>query len=367
MVKSDKDELLSAVWDGKKGYDYLCDALEIEPKNYDAQMGVGFFNYYLSYLPKAFQWIAKVIGFAPNRELGLKMLERTATKGLYAKNEARWWLSIFYQAEDKPEKGLQYLKSLCDDYPFNPYCVQEYGFLLLFQLHRVDDAIPVFQKAITMTNKEAERYIFQGYQRLGHAYRFKNQWQEAIAWYKKFLTLETSDTARINNVNYNIGLCYELSGDRTTALPYYQRSSRSSKERLKKPMTGFDIEIEKMKNHFNAGYKAKGFDAGSALLARQDMSDDERAVILMELGSTYFEEKEYTQAAMHFTQITGLTIKEKNWLVPYAHYQLGLCFLRNVQKGLAKQSFEKVLTFENYENEERIKEATEEELDKIDD
>ncbi len=365
MVKSEKDEILSAVWDGKKGYGYLCDALEVDPKNYDAMMGVGLFNYYLSKLPKAFRWIASTIGFDADGELGLKMLGQTARKGTYARNEARWWLSQFYQFEEQAEKGAQYLKELTISYPFNPWYVQEYGLVLLLQMRRVDEAIPVFQKATAMTNREAERYIIQGYYRLGHAYRFKNQFTDAIELYKKYLTLEKTDTSRIQGANYNIALCYELSGDRTTALGFYRQSPRQSKAKLEKPMTGFDIELQKMSNWFSAGYYIKGFDAGSALLAQRDLTDDQRGDVLWQIASMSFEQKNFTQAANTYTQVSGLTIKNKSWIPPFAYYRLGLCNLRNGQKDLAKKAFEKALEFEKYDNEDNIREVVEEELDKI--
>jgi len=367
IVKSDKDEILSAVWDGKKGYGYLRDALEVDPKNYDAQMGVGLFNYFLSRMPKAFRWVATAIGFDADRELGLRMLERTAAKGTYARNEARWWLSQFYQWEEQPEKGAQYLKELSESYPSNPFYVQQYGYLLLFQLHRVDEAMPVFQKATTMTNHEAERYIIQGYYRLGHAYRFKNQFKNAVELYKKYLTLERSDTSRIRGANNYLGLCCELSGDRATALIYYQQSPRESKERIEKPMTEFDIKVEKMSNWFSAGYYANGYEAGSALLARKDLTDDQRGDVLWQITSTFFSQKDYSQVADRYTHVTGLAIKEKSWIQPNAYYQLGLCYVQNGQKDLAKSAFKKALEYKKYDNEDNIREAVEDELDKLKD
>lgn len=367
IVKSEKDEILSAVWDGKKGYGYLCDALEIDPKNYDAMMGVGLFNYYLSKIPKAFRWIATAIGFDADRELGLRMLERTARKGTYARNEARWWLSQFYQWEGETEKGVQYLKELSESYPNNPFYVQRYGYALLFSLRRVDEAIPVFKKSVSMTNWEAQRYITQGYHRLGHCYRFKSEYKEAIEAYTKFITSVTLDTAQQLYAHYCIGLCYEMMGDRDSALPYYQKSPAYASERLKQPMNEYDIEFEKMSNWFSAGYYTKGFDAGFALLARKDLTDDQQGNILWEIASTYFEQKDYTQASNKYMQATGLTIKNKSWMPPFAYYRLGLCNLRNGQEDLAKKAFEKALEFEKYDNEEYIREVVEEELDKIND
>ena len=60
------------------------------------------------------------------------------------------------------EIGAQNLKELSESYPSNPFHVQKYGFVLLFQPRRVDDAIPVFEKATLMTNREAERHIVKG-------------------------------------------------------------------------------------------------------------------------------------------------------------------------------------------------------------
>jgi len=52
----------NAAWDGKKSYSYFTDAVELNPKTYDAYMGLGCYHYFASFAPKALQWVISLLG-----------------------------------------------------------------------------------------------------------------------------------------------------------------------------------------------------------------------------------------------------------------------------------------------------------------
>jgi hypothetical protein len=63
IVRSQENQIVRALWDGRKGYSYLEDAIEANLNNHDAEMGLGMFNYFVSRIPGSFRWMIKIMGF----------------------------------------------------------------------------------------------------------------------------------------------------------------------------------------------------------------------------------------------------------------------------------------------------------------
>lgn len=369
LILQDKENILKAVWDGKKGYGYLEDAIEINPQNYDAYLGLGLYNYLASRIPKFWHWIISLIGFDPDGLKGKQQLTLVATKGVYTRYEAKWWLSQIYNWERQPEKAFKYLSELATSFPDNPFYTQNYGEVLVNQQHRADEAIPWLEKAINTNNPDAERFATLGYYRLGHAYRFKNEFPKAIELYKKFISTTTIDTLRKRYAHFLTGLCYEMLGDRASAIPYYEIASNypDAQALLKEPMSDFQKSLETMNNHFAAGYFDLGSKTSSELLSRQNITDDQRSDILFSVGGFYYDRKDYAGAESTYTKVLSLNIQKDKSRLPNTHFELGRIYLKMEKKDLAKREFKTVLEYKDYEGEKYLRDRAEEEIDKLDD
>ncbi len=367
IVRAQENQIVRALWDGRKGYSYLEDAIEANLNNHDAEMGLGMFNYFVSRIPSSFRWMVKIMGFAGDRQKGLEQLERAAAKGIYANNEAKWWLSQFYIAEEEPERAFYYLDQLSKKYAQNPFYVQRYGNILLYWLRRADEAIVVLKKAITIQNSEAERFISSSFSSLGDAYRFKNNFTESIRWYQKYLNTKDIDSSSKENTYYRIGLCYELSGDRTTALQNYRSAGKNAdaQERLKSPLNNVDVALIKMSNNFDAGDYQDVINSAAELMTISSLNEDQRGEKYFRLGRAYFELGNYDKSIQMFNQVLQFKNFRQNWILPNTHYRLGLALLKIGDKQKAKKEFETALKFKDYTGERRIKFGIESELDKL--
>ncbi|MDI6804652.1 MAG: DUF3808 domain-containing protein [Bacteroidota bacterium] len=367
IVRSQENQIVRAVWDGRKGYSYLEDAIEANLNNHDAEMGLGMFNYFVSRIPSSFRWMIKIMGFNGDRQKGLEQLERAAAKGIYANNEAKWWLSQFYVAEEQPEKAFKFLNELAAKYTQNPFYLQRYGNILLYWLRRADDAIGVLKKAITIQNTEAERSIASSHSSLGDAYRYKNNFDEAIQWYKKYLNSINIDSSSKENAYYRIGFCYEISGDRTTAIQYYQSAGKNTdaQERIKAPLSYADIILTKISNNFEAGDYQEVIKSANELMTISSLNEDQRGEKYFRIGRAYFELGNFDKAIEMFDIVLQIEKFKQNWILPNTHYRLGLALLKVGEKKKAKQEFETALKFKDYTGERRIKFGIESELDKL--
>lgn len=366
-LRSQEGQRWKAVWDGRKGYSYLEDALEANPNNVDAEMGLGLFNYMVSQIPAGLRWIVKLIGYGGDRAKGLEQLERAATNGIYGRNEARLWLSQFLSQEGQYEKSLQLLDQLASAYPSNPFYELHRGNILLLRLRRADEAYASYQKVLSIDNPEAERFTNEAHYQLGHIYRFKNQFPEAIQAYSTYAAFKNADTSLQHRARYLIGLCYELMGDRAKALPYYEQALGVSEaqERLKTPLTAEDIEVRKIGNAFNAGEYEQVVQASSEFLKKPNLTDDQRGRALYTLGQAYAEKQDYTQALDQFDKVLKVRPQSDTWLPPYAHYHRGLVYLKMGKNDLAKRDFEKVTTFKNYTGERWMRTRAKRELTQL--
>ncbi len=367
IVRSQENQIVRAVWDGRKGYSYLEDAIEANLNNHDAEMGLGMFNYFVSRIPSSFRWMIKIMGFNGDRQKGLEQLERAATKGTYAKNEAKWWLSQFYVAEEQPERAFKFLDQLSNKYAQNPFYVQRYGNILLYWLRRADEAIVVLKKAIIIQNSEAERFISASYSSLSDAYRFKNNFTESIQWGQKYVSSKDIDSSSKDYTYYRIGLCYELLEDRTTAIQNYQRAGKNTdaQERIKTPLTYADIILVKMSNNFEAGDYQDVIKSANELMTISSLNEDQRGEKYFRMGRAHFELGNFDKSIEMFGNVLHIKNFKQNWILPNTHYRLGLAQLKVGNKQKAKKEFETALKFKDYTGERRIKYGIESELDKL--
>jgi tetratricopeptide (TPR) repeat protein len=226
-----RGESHKAIWDGKKGYDLLEQAVEEDPTNYDAKMGLGLFRHLISKAPDALKPVISLAGLTGDRYGGLKMIEEAAAKGTYARQEARRWLGELYLDEDLPQRAVIHLAALKDAYKKNWYFWYRYADVTAFQVRKINEAEAAYRYLATIeTSKEdLETAHFIGYVRLGtldeareryteaikhyeHAHELattkerKDQTTSMIAWAKRMAVNESSDEIQIDRITNALGV-----------------------------------------------------------------------------------------------------------------------------------------------------------------
>lgn len=213
---------LKAYWYGKKGKNILKDVIEINPKYYDAYVGLGIYHYYAAELPKIIKIFSFILGIEGDKELGLKELKLSAVNAKYTKTEAKFFLAAIYCDVEKDfKKALTIAEELHKQYPQNSTIVMvlgkcnwelgkydtaikhyqymmdkypnddriksyynAYGYKLI-NIGYVDEAINVFKKQVEILPNDANSY-----DSLGDGYKSLGKIDLAIEQYEKALTID---------------------------------------------------------------------------------------------------------------------------------------------------------------------------------
>lgn len=361
---------LSVLKEGKEAYESLETAITLNPQMYDAYMGLGLFTYVVGSLPKAFRWVAGVLGFEGDKKKGMEYLRLANEKGLYTKYEALWWLTSFYMGENDDANASKSLDAVLRKFPTNTlYLVLMANFQL--SMNNVDKAFDYFTRASIVQAPEMKKLTHYAFAGLGRYYYLKNNFEEAAKHYENFLSLVSEKDDRWRNRDnsiYNLGVCYEILGQREKALSYYKQVKHNDFAilRVNKPLTESQKAILR---HYNHGFAVNLEDAVGELektIVQNNLTTDEFAYARYMLGSLYFVHKNYKKALSILKEIQSIKIEEENWLKPYAKYYIGQCFVNLKDKASAKKEFDNIEEFKDYYGERSLKRMTQRAIDKLD-
>jgi hypothetical protein len=98
---------------------HLRKAVEIDPSNNDVYFGLGQFEYYCGRLAGVLRFFLRLKG---DEEAGIKMMERSAAKGTYARLPAKSFLShVFIRDRKEFKRGQPYVDELFGRFPESYY------------------------------------------------------------------------------------------------------------------------------------------------------------------------------------------------------------------------------------------------------
>jgi tetratricopeptide (TPR) repeat protein len=118
-----RDQALATARAGKKMRNLSLAALKLDPTLYDADLGVGIYNYFEATLPTYVKMLRFLILLpGGNRELGLEQLQTAADKGEITKGEAQFHLAknLSRNNERQYAKSLEIVRTMTREYPDNP-------------------------------------------------------------------------------------------------------------------------------------------------------------------------------------------------------------------------------------------------------
>lgn len=369
---------LKGAWDGKKSYDYFYDALKLDPKIYDAYLGIGLFHYFVTFIPKPLQWVVSVMGVTGDSKVGLKEIRVASQRGTFAKTEAQYYIAQFLPwQEGEFETSEQILVGLHEQFPSNTLLTFT---LAVWEMKR-GDIRSAKDKLTAIIQFPGDDLIgirtFTSY-KLAECYFRLNDFKAAREEYQRFLQ-RYRDQIYSATANYRIGFCYELAGQRDSAIVYYQRaaknerrfgddaySARKAELLLGSPMLGLDSLLCTAQNAGKSGNHDGAFRIFSRLNDVSQQRPDVHAEILYGLGESLYERKLYSDALASFRQIPQEKIERELWLKPWAHYYSGLCFVKIGEPFNAKKEFELALEYEEYDFKNWLDFRSRRELDKLD-
>ncbi len=360
---------ISVLKEGKEAYEALEYAITLNPQMYDAYMGLGLFTYVVGSLPKAFRWIAGVLGFEGDKKKGIEYLRIANEKALYTKYEALWWLTFFYMGENDDENASKSLEAVLKKFPANTlYLVLMGNFQM--SMNKFDKAFEYFTRASVIQAPEMKKLTYFASAGLGRYFFVKNNFNEAITHFENFINLvpEKEDRWRNrDNALYNLALSYDFLGQREKAISYFQQVKYNDFAvlRVNHPLTSFQKIIIQAYNLGIASDRDKAVEELERMVIRENLNVDEFAYARYMLGSLYYAHKNYKTALPIFREIQSLKTDKENWLKPYSKYYIGQCLINLGDRAGAKKEFEYIEDFKDYYGERSLNRMTQRVLDKL--
>ncbi|HYF02979.1 MAG TPA: hypothetical protein VEC36_06360 [Patescibacteria group bacterium] len=360
---------LDAVSDSKKAFSYLEQSLEADSNNADARMGLGLFQYLIAQSPAFLKPALSLAGLSGNRAEGFRNLEAAVQSAVYSKAEARAWLASFYQSEENFQRAHIHLNMLTTLYPKNGWFRLQLAQLLLNNMRKSNDAI-MHAKLILLNIAEippAERakIMAEANYILGAASFFHNDFATAEDLFKKAVA-GNFNAVTVREANLHLGMIEELSGNRAAAIPYYRNATGSDEamKLLRTAMTTGDMAVLKAENLFKAGLYDEAYATASEFL-KNALPESAKAQLEYTAGRAFFEKGNYTAAESRFLKAVLLKAEGDEWVTPFAYYHMGLAQAKDGDAAAARQSFQKALSFKDFENEAYLQRQVKREIARL--
>ncbi len=210
---------------GKKAFKAQKKAIKINPRMYDAYLGVGIFHYYTATLPGIIKLLAKLI-FNGNKEQGLQEIHLAMEKGQFSRTASKLFLiGIYLNIEKEPLKALALVNQGRQEFPESPF----FHFLKILVLENAqqwDNMRLEARHYLEQIDKNApyysQKHIHRGYYALANSYLGEGRAKEALPLYHRTITDVKFDDRWISLTHLNRGKTYDILNEREKALHDYR-------------------------------------------------------------------------------------------------------------------------------------------------
>ena len=245
-LRGDRGQFLKAARDGLRSLPLLERSLKLEPTNKDILFGQGLYDYFAVVMPERHPIIRPIMWFLRDgdKERGLRELQEVAHSGLYARVEARYFLSQIYRFfEGDPVRSLFYQKELRRQYPDNAVFHRNTARTLI-KLGRWPQGLQLYREYVQLSEEGRPGYHTRGRieslfyigKRAFALGRSQDAIRALIAVDSLSYTLgEEGEVRAVRGytplANLYLGMAYDETGQRQLALESYQRVRKLPKQR----------------------------------------------------------------------------------------------------------------------------------------
>jgi tetratricopeptide (TPR) repeat protein len=237
QLRAIRESWFKAALDGKDGLNLVFKSYELNPKNVDVQLGFGIYHYYADVIPARYPAVKPFMVFFPkgDRLKGLKELENVAWNGRYTRIESRNFLmKLNFQFEEKMDEARRWAKILLTDFPNNPF-FQKYFGLTFIKENNYPEAVKTFfdiynksKQGMPGYNKRFER---EASYYIGMDYKIREKSDSAIVYFERSEKLsreidKESESGFLINTVFYLGMLYDQTGMRDKAVRYYRETLR---------------------------------------------------------------------------------------------------------------------------------------------
>ena len=245
-----QEQWVKAYFLGKRGARLLRESLEYDPTQYDADMGLGIYDYFTDTLPGV-QGVLAYLFIHGDKARGLQELQTAIDKSQHARVEAMFFLIEIYTSEENtPGKALPLTRALRKEFPQSP-AMHLAEIMTLYGMKAWGEVIPDAQSFLELSQKEPPYYTKSGVQPalycLGSAALWgKKDLDQALKYMDDILNDDIDSSRWVTFAFLRRGQIYDLKGLRASAIQDYKTvlsrqnfwgAHEEAKQYLSKPFT----------------------------------------------------------------------------------------------------------------------------------
>ena len=330
MAQATNNSSVDAFWSSKKAVNYFEETLELNPRYYDAYLGLGLFDYAMSFVPDFLKWAVNLTGLTSDKARGFRYIKTAFRKGSSDKTEAAFHLSKIYTdylAEYDSASSL--LRNLISRYPNNTVFTYQYA-VNLIKDKQFDRANGLLNRVIKLDNKKLPQVTALAYYRKGEILFKRNQFKAAIAQYEIFLDL-SKDLDFIGNAALNTALSYKFLGNEAEFKKYLllakngnqdifedSYAAQKSDRYMSNGITPVELKLVKMKNDLDAGLNKVVYDSLKTTLDKINNREDQ-ALAYIYFGEASLELRRYAEATYSASQVINQRLSADKWMTSMAY------------------------------------------------
>lgn len=331
MANATNESSVDAFWSSKNAVSFLEKTLDINPKFYDAYLGLGLFDYAMSFVPEFLKWAVNLTGLTSDKERGLHYIKLAYNKGTSGTTEAAFHLSkIYTDYLADYDSAYYYIQQIIPKYPKNTLFHYQYA-VSLIKGKELDRAIQSLNTVIRLNNKRFPQVTALAHYRKGEVYFKKNQFKSAIKEYELFLDL-SKDLDFTGIAALHIALSHKILGNEEEYKKYLNLASdgnpdlyEDSYAKLKseifadREIEETDLKLIRYKNMIDSGRNKSAYDSLKVLIPSID-NNDQKGIALAYLSESAFNLRKYPESVDAAEKILAIKLADEKWMIPFSYY-----------------------------------------------
>lgn len=353
LAATSQDEMLSAFWSSKSSMGYFKDVLSINPKYYDAHLGIGLFNYALSFIPGMFKWAASLTGLTADKRLGFENIRLAYKYGNNSKYEAGFHLAKLYSEYlAEYDSALTVIGNLTNRFKRNALFHYQEA-VIAIQARNFTRAEKSLNKVLSLDNPKFLQTKSLTYFLLGEVEYRKNNFEKSIEWYNKFID-STKVLDYTGMANLQIALCYSILGDDLNFQRHLLLAKNGNKDIwddiiafeksgyfFENPPDSTYKQLIKLQNNLFVG--KPGVIDSLQNLNIDSTKQDHLAFYDILFSEAYLNMKNYKKSVEYAENTLRYKLKNEFWTRPYAFIILAKNYFAIGEKELTKEYLEDAL------------------------
>lgn len=329
MAQATSNQSVDAFWSSKKAVSQFEEIIKANPRYYDAYLGLGLFDYAMSFVPDFLKWAVNLTGLSSDKARGFKYIKTALRKGNTVKTEAAFHLSKVYNDYlAEYDSGFVILQDLTSKYPRNGLFAYQSA-VSLIKAKKLDRALSVLDRVIQLNNKHVPQITALAYYRRGEIYFKKNQFRTAVRNYSKFLEL-SKELDLTGIAALNTALAYKMLGNETEYKKYLALANNGNQDLFEDAyamqkgeryqnysISNTELKLVRMRNRIDAGDYKLAYDSLKIEIPKIE-NRETKALAQIYLAEVSSNLRKHNEVVTLCDQLAEMNLSSEKWIKPMA-------------------------------------------------